>query len=104
MVFLDIFKKKEKETKWWDEYQGLTLCNGKIRFILEDDEDMIEITYDDGMLIDVGRPTSTNYYCITVVASNDKTGWEKPISEIMVTDKHDLFRKIQETILKFRQI
>ena len=64
---------KEKSNRW-DEYQNLNLCNGKIRFILEDDEDMIEISYDDGMLIDVGKPSSVNFYCITVVSSDDKIG------------------------------
>ena len=28
---------------WFEVYQNLDLLNGKIRFILEDDEDMIEI-------------------------------------------------------------
>lgn len=90
--------------RWWDDYQSLNLCNGKIAFILEDDEDMIEIAYDDGMLIDVGKPTSTNHYCITVVSSDDEAGWKNPISEIVVINKQDLVWKIQETILKFRQM
>lgn len=89
---------------WVDAYRGLNLCNGKIEFILEDDEDMIEITYDDGMFIDVGKPSTTDYYCITVVSSNDEFGWTNPISEIVVTDKKDLVQKIQETILKYRQM
>ena len=42
---------KKPTYKWYDEYQSLNLCNGRIEFILEDDEDMIEIAYDDGMLI-----------------------------------------------------
>ena len=88
--------------RWWDDYQNLNLCDGRIEFIVEDDEDMIEIAYDDGMLIDVGKPISTNYYCITVVSSNDANGWENPISEIVVTDKQDLVQKIQETIWKYR--
>ena len=87
---------------WWDNYQGLNLCGGKINFILEDDEDMIEITYDDGMLIDVGKPMSGNHYCITVVSSDDETGWNNPISEITVLDKKELVGKLQESILKCR--
>ena len=87
---------------WRDDYKGLNLCNGKINFISDDDEDMIEIFYDDGMLIDVGKPMSTNYYCITVVSSDDVVGWKHPIAEIAVIDKRELVQKIQETILKFR--
>ena len=90
--------------RWWNDYQNLDLCNGHIAFICEDDEDMIEITYDDGMLIDVGKPIATNCYCITVVSSDDEAGWKTPMSEIEVIDKRDLVWKIQETILKFRQM
>jgi hypothetical protein len=102
MTWINIFKRKEKN-EWYDEYRDLNLCNGEIRFILEDDEDMVEILYDDGMLIDVGKPSSTNSYYITVVSSNDKVGWENPIEEIEVNAKQDLVQKIQETILKYRQ-
>ena len=102
MSLFDMFRKKEKN-RWCDEYQNLNLCNGKITFILEDDEDMIEISYDDGMLIDVGKPCSANSYYITVVSSNDKIGWEKPIAEIEVSVKQDLVKKIQETIFRYRQ-
>ena len=90
--------------RWWDDYRSLDLCGGTISFILEDDEDMIEINYADGMLIDVGKPMATNQYCITVVSSNDALGWRNPIQEITVANKEDLFQKMQETIFKFRQL
>ena len=89
---------------WWDDYQSLNLCGGTISFILEDDEDMIEINYADGMLIDIGKPMSINKYCITVVLSNDELGWKNPIMEITVDNKEDLIWKIQETIFKVRQL
>lgn len=88
--------------KWYSDYQKLNLYNGNIAFISEDDEDMIEISYDDGMVIDVGKPKSTDYYYITVVSSDDINSWNNPISEVTVTDKKDLLKKIQETILKHR--
>lgn len=89
--------------RWWDDYQNLNVCNGEISFILEDDEDMIEINYADGMLIDVGKPMSTNQYCITVVSSDDEAGWKNPLLEITVANKEDLVQKIQEIIFRFRQ-
>ena len=73
-------------------------------YVYVDDEDMIEINYADGMLIDVGKPMATNQYCITVVSSNDALGWKNPIQEITVANKEDLFQKIQETVFKFRQL
>ena len=73
-------------------------------FICEDDEDMINISYDDGMLIDIGKPIAVSHYLITVVSPDDEIGWQHPISEIEVTSKQELVTKIQETILKFRQM
>ena len=39
---------------WFDTYEALDFLGGKLTYILDDDEDMMEIRYDDGMLIDVG--------------------------------------------------
>lgn len=54
---------------WYDEYKGLNLLNGEASFISDDDEDMIEIHYSDGMLIDVGYIKDMNSYVITVVSN-----------------------------------
>ena len=89
--------------KWHDDYKNLDLSSGKISFILEDDEDMIEIHYKDGMLIDVGYIESMHSYFITVVSSDTTDGWKKPLEEIKVEDKTVLVDKIQETIYKYRR-
>ena len=46
----------------WEVYASLDLRGGHFNGILDDSEDMIEITYPDGMLIDVGRAESTGLY------------------------------------------
>ena len=84
---------------WFDDYKNLDLINGKISFILEDDEDMIEILYKDGLLIDVGYIEKLSSYFITVVSNND---WTNPIEEIKVENKKDLLDQIQKTIYKYR--
>ena len=84
---------------WFEAYQNLDLLNGQIRFILEDDEDMIEILYKDGLLIDVGYIAELSSYFITVVLNDD---WTKPIEEIDVKNKAILFDEIQKTIYKYR--
>ena len=89
-------------TSWHDDYKKLNLLNGKISFILEDDEDMIEIHYRDGMLIDVGYIEPLNAYFITVVTDDNAQGWKNPLEEIKVVDKTALVDKIQETIYKYR--
>ena len=85
--------------KWSDDYKKLDLSDGKISFILEDDEDMIEILYKDGLLIDVGYIAKLSSYFITVVLNDD---WTKPIEEIGVKNKAILFDEIQKTIYKYR--
>ena len=89
--------------KWHDDYKKLNLSGGKISFVLEDDEDMMEIHYKDGMLIDVGYIKHMNSYVITVVSNNTEEGWEKPLEEINAEDKTVLIDKIQETIYKYRR-
>ena len=72
---------------WQDDYKNLNLMSGKISFILEDDEDMIEIHYEDGMLIDVGYIERMHSYLITVVSNDTDEGWENPLEEINIENK-----------------
>lgn len=87
--------------EWYDVYKNLDLLSGKIEFILEDNQDMIEINYHDGMLIDVGYIEDLQSYYITVVSTDDEKGWEKPLEEIEVKSKDNLYERIQETIYKY---
>ncbi len=88
---------------WYEKYQKLDLKGGKIEFILEDDQDMIEIRYDDGMLIDVGYIEDDKKYYITVVESDNLKSWEKPLTVNEVFSSENLFSEIQTTILIFRK-
>ena len=88
---------------WCDEYEKLNLLDGEASFVLDDDEDMIEIHYHDGMLIDVGYIKDINSYVITVVPNDTEEGWKAPLEEIKVENKSDLLEKIQEAIYKYRQ-
>ena len=45
---------------WWKKYESLNLLGGRINYISDDLEDMIEISYSDGMFIDIGKPTREN--------------------------------------------
>ena len=86
----------------WEVYASLDLRGGHFNGILDDSEDMIEITYPDGMLIDVGRTESTGLYYITVVASNDVAGWRNPLYELPVSDKAALPDCLQQVIRQLR--
>lgn len=88
---------------WTDIYKNLDLRKGKTEFICEDDQDMIEIRYDDGMLIDVGYIEEDKKYYITVVELDDANGWGKPLAVKAVDSKENLFNEIQKTIFEYRK-
>ncbi len=87
---------------WWKIYEGLELYGGELKSICDDDEDMLEITYPDGMMIDVGKYSFKNCYCITVVSSNNADGWRNPLGVFEIQSKDDLYSQIQSAIIKFR--
>lgn len=85
---------------WWKKYESFELLGGNIFYIGDDLEDMIEISYPDGMFIDVGK--FGDVYCITVLPSNDTEGWNSPLAEIIVDSKDTLFDNIQKAITHYR--
>ena len=103
LCYTKLGKAVEHKKMWFDDYNKLDLLNGKIRFLSENEEDMIEILYKDGLLIDVGYIKGLTSYFITVVSSDTEEGWKNPLEEIKVENKAELFDKIQETICKYRQ-
>lgn len=86
---------------WWKKYELLNLLGGNISYIGDDLEDMIEISYPDGMFIDVGK--IGNIYCINILPSNDTEGWNSPLAEFTVANKDELFDNIQKTIIHYRK-
>lgn len=103
----NLFKRKQANcsvsSKWWEEYAALDLCGGELIDILEDDEDMLEIRYPDGGVIDVGFLSAINMYCITAVASDDEAGWADPVFEVEVEKRDQLSAALQAAIKKFRE-
>lgn len=95
-------KKVNVMSNWIEEYSNLDLKNGEIKFICDDDQDMIEIRYDDGMLIDVGYVEEDRKYYITVVKSDDKNGWQNPLEIVEVGLKEVLSAEIQKIVIKYR--
>lgn len=88
---------------WYEEYQNLDLRNGTIEFVCDDDQDMIEIRYKDGMVIDVGYIEDGKKYYITIIKADDLESWNNPLAEYAVVSKDRLFDEIQKVILEFRK-
>ena len=87
---------------WDDVYKKLDLACGKLQSICDDDEDMLRITYDDGMLIDVGYVAEDKTYYITIVASDTAKGRKEPLGVVAVTDKSMLAPELQKAVYAFR--
>ena len=92
------------EQNWYDVYKKLDLANGNLQTICDDDQDMLLITYEDGMQIDVGYIEEDKTYYITVVKDDTMESWNNPLGEIATTDKSKLPTDLQKAIYKFRNI
>ena len=85
---------------WDDEYKKLNLAGGKLQSICDDDQDMLLITYPDGMQIDVGYIKEEQTYYITVVQNDTIESWNKPLGVFSTNDKSKLSTELQKAIYK----
>ncbi len=92
------------EQNWYDAYKRLDLAEGKLQTICDDDQDMLLITYEDAMQIDVGYIKDENTYYITVVKDNTMESWNKPLGVFSTTDKSKLPAELQKAIHQFRNM
>ncbi len=96
--------KLQTSVSWDDKYKKLDLAQGKLQTICDDDQDMLLITYEDGMQIDVGYIEDDKTYYITVVKDDTMESWDNPLGEFATTDKSKLPIELQKAIHKFRNI
>lgn len=87
---------------WREAFRGLVLRGGEIAFLNEDGEDMLEVRYRDGMVIDVSYIEHWRAYSVSVFSEDTKEGWQSPLEELTVDDKEALPARIQEMIDKHR--
>lgn len=91
------------QPSWDSTYKKLDLARGKLQSIRDDDEDMLLITYADGMQIDVGYMKEDKTYCITVLSSDTEASWNKPLGVFTTKDKSKVASELQKAIYKFRK-
>lgn len=89
---------------WDDAYKRLDLACGTMQSIRDDDEDMLLITYEDGMQIDVGYIEKEKTYYVTVMSSDTMESWNNPLGIFATKDKSKLADELQKAIYKFRNI
>ncbi len=92
------------EQNWYDVYKRLNLAQGRLQTICDDDQDMLLITYEDGMQIDVGYIEDDKTYYITVVKDDTMESWNNPLGVFSTGDKSNLPTELQKAIRKFRNI
>ena len=90
------------EQHWYDVYKKLDLAQGKLQIICDDEQDMLFITYEDGMQIDVGYIEDDKTYYITVVKDDTIESWNYPLGVFSTGDKLKLTTELQKAINKFR--
>ena len=96
--------KLQASLSWDDKYKKLDLAQGKLQTICDDDQDMLLITYEDGMQIDVGYIEEDKIYYITVVKDDTMESWNNPLGVFSTKDKSKLPTELQKAIHKFRNI
>ena len=87
---------------WREPFRTLELLGGEILFLTEDGEDMLEIRYPDGMVIDVSYIEHWHAYSVAVFPEDTKEGWQHPLEELTVDEKAELPTRIQETVYRHR--
>jgi len=92
------------EQYWYDVYKKLDLAQGKLQAICDDDQDMLLISYEDGMQIDVGYIEKDKTYYITAVKDDTIESWNNPLGVFSTGDKSKLPTELQKAIHKFRNI
>ena len=88
---------------WVIPFSSLDLCGGTLMSILNDDEDMLEIRWPDGMWIDVGYIENESTYYITTVADDTLEGWNNPLSVLKTRNREDLANILQQEIFRCRK-
>lgn len=106
MALFDFLRaeKKRRQACWDDEYKKLDLARGKLQSISDDCEDMLLITYEDGMQIDVGYIFQEKTYYITVVKDDSIEALNSPLEVFETCDKSQLPDILQKAIYKFRNV
>ncbi len=92
------------EQYWYDVYKKLDLAQGKLQTICDDDQDILLISYEDGMQIDVGYIEEDKTYYITVVKDDTMESWNNPLGVFSTNDKSKLPTELQKAIHKYRII
>lgn len=94
-----------EERPWWSIYANLDLGGGSLIVISDDSEDMLEVKYLNGMLIDVGYIEGENnkfFYEITVIRDDTVESWNDPITQVKIQDKNMLAEKLQSVIYQIQ--
>ncbi len=87
---------------WITPFLSLELLGGTLIPLVNDDEDMLEIRWTDGMWIDVGFLEKDGAYYITTVAQDTPESWDAPLSVITVKDRGELPAVLQREIIRCR--
>jgi len=83
---------------WTEDFTSLDFCGGKVRFICEQDEDMITVSLPNGYTVDVGYQEQSGCYYISIAQANDAV-WN-PETVIPVYIRAQLPNELQAAVYR----
>ena len=88
---------------WVTPFLSLDMYGGTLVPISNNDEDMLEIRWSDGMWIDVGYVKNEGAYYITTVSDSTVESWNNPLSVLKATNREDLVNALQQEIFRWKR-
>ena len=95
---MNIYGNWSNTDPWTEEFAHLNYCDGKVRFICEKDEDMIEVYLPNGYTVDVGYVEAEGCYRISITETDDLA--YQPELEIPVYIRAQLPNELQTAIFR----
>ncbi len=93
---------KEEENAWYTDYERINYMQGTPAFFKNGGEDMILVTYKDGMRIHVGYDKTDSMFVISVLADDSRQAKEQPLAVHRVFGKTQLLTALQNTVHTWR--
>lgn len=97
-----LFKQKPQYPDWAESFSKIDIFGGEFTFIENNGQDMFEIIWPDGMIMDVGYIEEDKTYYITTVTEDSSWAWNNPLSEAAITNRRELIPTLQKEIKKCR--
>lgn len=88
--------------EWYDDFARLNYMQGELEAFENGGEDMLLVTYEDGMRIHVGYDSEEHEFVITVLENGTEEAKETPLAVERVFGQNKLLEVLQRTVHTYR--